>query len=488
MLKKAAVIQVDRFRGMNKALAAPKIPDGDFVNLQNMRVFQGDLITRAGGALHFTASGMIQALYDFRRTDIEDGVRNYFIEEHGGIVYNLVNGVESVVKSGLSTSQPCSFVTLQGLMIGCDGASKPFAWDGQGAAYEVNGPQAKFLRAWNNHVFAAGIAGLPNNLRVSETGDGSKWVEPVVEFQFDAGNGNSITGLGAPGDRLAIYQQDSIWVLGGNSRTTFVIDQVISGKDGKGAVSHDGIVTVNKVDYYISKANVCAFDGSKVVELGDVVAREFIQKLAQGRLEKIKGRYVSKYNEIHWACSTGASNINDAILVMNMTTGGFYVFKGINAEAIEIFEQEQGLAYLYTGSNAGLILRQDSGQSDNGAAISYIIESKAHAIGGQPLFKRHRNVILYCRSFGAISATFEHWFDQDESLKRTQAVSVGAGSTLWDVAVWDVDVWDGIELRRTIAPIIGVGRQIHWRLSFSSTTARFELQSYAVEGRPRGLR
>src|SRR3990172_5036002 len=99
--------------------------------------------------------------------------------------------------------------------------------------------------------------------------------------------------------------------MGGSSRTSFSLEQVDAGEDTEGTISHFGIVTVNRVDYYIGRTNVWAFDGNRPTQIGDTVARDFIQTLNPGRKQYVRGRYFPKYGEIWWACSTGTSNTND---------------------------------------------------------------------------------------------------------------------------------------------------------------------------------
>lgn len=485
MLKRQTVLFVDQFRGINQSTSPDKIGDGEFVLLQNWHTFLGDLVTRPGSVTFATGlGGTIQKLYDYRRQD-QNSVTRFLISEVNGEVFSVVNGARgATIQTGLRNDRAVALATLNGVVLGSDGDAPMFRWDGI-ATQAVDGPKTRILKTFVNHAFAGGIRDLPNSVRYSNKSDGTLW-DGEDEIDIDAGDGDILQAMGTPGPYLSLHQSKAIWIVSGASRQSFAADQVDVGKEVEGAVGPEAIITINRVDYFLGRTSFWAFNGSGRQDLGDAISRAIIQTLNPARLPYAKVQYFPKYKEILVACSSGTSNTNDIVLVLNLKTLGWSLYTGIAAEAMLLLEGENQEFQMLTGDYSGNILRQDVGETDNGEPIEAIIESKGHAVDNPALIKRHRSLLLYFHALKTTTPTLEYWFDQDETKTRTVTnVPCGTPTSVWDEAFWDIDSWDGVDLVRSIFPLRGAGRTFHWRLTTSNPMA---LQRYALEAMSRGIR
>lgn len=179
-------------------------------------------------------------------------------------------------------------------------------------SYSDTLPKFRYL-CWNMDVlFAGGSDTYPT--RVYFTRPGMPW---GMDQYIEVGSGHDtdrVTGLASFRGLLVIFKERSIWVLAGNSKSTFSLEKVVP---GKGCRSHHSIVATDDALCFLGEDGFYAWNGSACTRIGaavDPIGPE-IRSRNVARDRYCTGVYDPTLGAIIWAYSPGGATANSKALV-----------------------------------------------------------------------------------------------------------------------------------------------------------------------------
>jgi hypothetical protein len=325
-------------------------------------------------------------------------------------------------------------------------------------------PKAKFIYAMANRVFYAYTddAGKGSStVKWSHTNDphsvgADNWAE------FNAEDGEAITGIGELLNYLVVFKRNAIFLL-----DVFDFNIInISGSEGcvaNGSIqsTHDG-----KMIVFLSESGVRIFDGQTMSSLSDLKINTLVcANLDNVNLEK---QTVSLYARKQMRYSLLIPTQSDGYLWLNYYfkgKGGWTTYTMLRATAMCLTTDKDGgivpLASYYSGTSA-YIAELDYGSSDDGAAIPMVIKTVAHDLGMVGVAKQIRRC-----DFEWLSATFETIVDFGMGSGVVKKVS-HEGSTFWGSFSWGQAFWG--QSGRTVDRIDLKGKGQNFEFAFRETS------------------
>lgn len=155
---------------------------------------------------------------------------------------------------------------------------------------------------------------------------------------------------------------------------------------------------------------------------------------------------------------------NSPELVYDIDSGKWTIFVRAPAtftNAVTFFSGNQWLSLAGTASH---IYELEDGTTDNGTAVTYVVESKDHWQGD--FFHNYRNFLLFSSQATGAAVTLYHALDGKTAYTNDGAISVAKSS--YNFCAPD-------------EPLNIIGSSARWKLS---TTNRLQLYKYAVQSKP----
>lgn len=179
-------------------------------------------------------------------------------------------------------------------------------------SYSQSLPDFRFLAYQADVLFAAGSDDKPTALYYTRAG--MPW---TMDRYLEVGSGHDtdrITGLAAFQGIVVVFKERSIWLISGNSPSTFFVRKV---KPGVGCRSHHSIVNIGDVLLFLAEDGFYAFDGANADRIGS--ERDPIGPAVRGR-NFARDRYcVGTYDfnggAILWSFTSGSGAQNDSTYV-----------------------------------------------------------------------------------------------------------------------------------------------------------------------------
>lgn len=290
----------------------------------------------------------------------------------------------STLATGLSALARYTFETQNDVLYITNGVNVMSKWDGTTYTATSPGspPAAKFVRVHKNIMFLAGNSTNPSRLYFSALGDPESW--PALNFiDVGKGDGDQITGLAILLDRLVITKNNSVWLLEGDSSSTFVLRRI---SDEAGCVDQHTIVVVKNTLGMLARDGFYFFDGVRMVLASEKILGTFdtLNKSQFGLAAAI--HYPSIRKVLVSVPGTGLT-YNNTVLVFDTLRAAWTIYKGMNAAAWVIWRQFNTDHLIFGDATTGQLHEAESGYSDNGAAISAYAVTKSLDLGGSEIAK-----------------------------------------------------------------------------------------------------
>ena len=234
--------------------------------------------------------------------------------------------------------------------------------------FDQSFPSVKYLAENGGTMFGAGVASEPN--RLYYTGVNNTTFENFLLVDDD---GEEITGLVSFQTNLVIFTRRSIWVLSGNSPSTFFLRKVVP---DRGCCAPHSIVPVDAQIYFLSETGFFAYDLSNVVEISRRIQPTLLLR-AFSRDAMIVGVHDRPNNSVWWSYSGSGSSTNDKMLVYyyrnsRVTKGDSWVpweFSNL-CHMGQVTNPDTNLREIRLGFTDGRVSTY-SGTSDNGSDIPW---------------------------------------------------------------------------------------------------------------------
>lgn len=194
-----------------------------------------------------------------------------------------------------------------------------------GAFSNVTGPKASVIEVVAGFVFVAstneGTYGdQSDRWWCSAFNDGATWT-PSVATQCTTGRlidtPGAITAIRRLGSDIVVYKKRGIWLgryIGSPTVWSFTL---VSSEIG--APSHEAVVGVDSVQYFVGDSNIYRYDGSQPVAIGNAIKLWFFTDLNSKYRTKIRGSHDRRNNLIYFYYPSTSSTTGalDSAIVYN---------------------------------------------------------------------------------------------------------------------------------------------------------------------------
>ena len=307
--------------------------------------------------------GKIQGLYVFY---LEPNIKQ-FIVASGGKVYRWepINKQFIEIYTGFVTTSPVRFETCANYMVGFDGKTQAFKYNGSEATQLLNAPRlAQFPVLYKEKLFV-NPSHKPSQVWWSESFYPEEWPE-VNYWSFAEGDGDRITNLMEYQNALLVFKNRSIHVLRGTNLDDFRSETL---EHSVGCVGPFAAKEFGGYVYFVSQKGLYQFNGLRAVNISEGKIPKLWQRVNSSRLY---GAAVTAWNNQIWfSLPVDGSTTNNLIIVCDPGKGTFWPMDNIEASCFQEFIVAGGRPVLYSGhAIEGQVIQQDVGYLDFGLPIS----------------------------------------------------------------------------------------------------------------------
>lgn len=316
----------------------------------------------------------------------------------------------TTLSTGFSTTARWDFATANDTlwMVNGEVAKK---WDGTTFG-DMGGspPLGKFIIFHKQRLFIAGASAARSRVYFSDVGAPETW-GALSFIDVGKGDGDAITGLAVLNDVLVITKDNSVWLLSGDSSSTFVLRRAT---DEGGCTVKQGIALIKDTLAWLGKDGVRLFDGVRSALGSEKISTTFAG-LNKRQLAQAAGVFWGPEQHYFVAVPEGASLTNNVVLVFDALRTAWTVYRGIPAGEWCVFRQYNADTLLFGSSTTGQIYSMDTtGYSDDGTAIdAHVITKHATLAGGIEAPSLVPDVFLACREPDAQATTATMSFYKD---------------------------------------------------------------------------
>ena len=346
---------------------------------------------------------------------------------------------------------------------------------------------AKFVAAFRDHMFYAGMSSTPQEIVFSV---------PFDEDNFATGSGagsikvdNTITGLKVFRNDLFIFCESRIFKLSGSSLSDFVITPVTR---NIGCIDKHG----STIQEFAGDLIFLGPDGLRTVagtaRIGDVeigTISKSIQSLIDDNIKNAdlfnsivipdKTQYRLFFNK----AGLTEGNTIGVICVLKGQQFEFAKLKGIKPSSTDTIVESGDVIAIHGGFD-GYVYRQEKGNDFDGTAINGKYRSPDLSFGDPGVRKHMQRVILNYAPEAAISADLFLRYDY-ESAEGARPNAYPFDSTkvaaVYGTATYGVATYGGATQPLVRQSVEGSGFALALRVNDSGTTAPYSLKGFGLE-------
>ena len=315
----------------------------------------------------------------------------------------------------------------------------------------------------------------------SSLSEPTNWMreDDAYVFTVIGGEDTNVTGCGGLFDYTFLFSRTATFVYSGVSPVTINLSKVIP----VGCASHGSIVFAGTDLWWWS--NYGPTSGARILQGADIAVNTgdsakiqnlVYQSTNTSAWTKIAGEVDIVNNRVFWAVPQVAASTNNQTIVFNYEVKGFTRYTGFDFVGSCVSSNT-----VYLASSSGKILQMNSGETDNGTAITATYTTGDMDLGSYPMVKRMLWVdVLADRRGGNYSFDFQYWADmgQEISTAQTCTQTTTNGDTITTTSSTATEHRIYCE---------GIGNT--FRLIFStSATTPLKLVAWRPEIRARGVR
>jgi hypothetical protein len=432
---------------------------------------------------------------------------SYLVSACGGQWFTVLpaTGVSASIGSGLSQGSTfTSFVTFQGMLIGCNGVDAPQKWSGSGSVQPLAGwpptiagfspgkPSLATISA--NRLVFSGDSQNPSVVYLSALENPENFTPGIGADAAGAilvspGDGQRITALATlylpveSTEILVIFKERSTFILTGNDADTFQLQKV---SDEFGAVSGQSVVRVGNDLLFLSEEGVTSLTTSTVQ--GNIVSSFLSERIIPQIRMLNRGGWAGSFalhhrerQEVWWVVPDGSSIRNQRVLVYHygVSGGSWSRRSGIEASCGLMYQGE-----CYTGTYNGRIQCQMSGSTYDGAAIPWTYRTPFYDFGSPRTRKRVREVVVHLKQIANLDLKLSCGWDIRRGSvtrdQRTLSVIPDASSSVFHTAIFGQDRYGtaGVSMLRFIPN--GSGRFFQMEFSANGSFRPVELEGWTI--------
>lgn len=379
----------------------------------------------------------------------------------------------TTLSTGYSTTARWDFATANDTLWIVNGevAKK---WDGTTFGDMAGSPPlGKFVVFHKQRLFIAGASAARSRVYFSDVGAPETW-GALSFIDVGKGDGDAITGLAVLNDVLIITKDNSVWLLSGDSSSTFVLRRAT---DEGGCTVKQGIALIKDTLAWLGKDGIRLFDGVRSALGSEKISTTF-RGLNERQLAQAAGIFWGPEQHYFISVPEGASVTNNVVLVYDALRTAWTVYRGIPAGEWCIFRQYNEDTLVFGSSTTGQIYSMDTtGYSDDGAAIdAFLVTKHATLAGGIEAPSLVPDVFVACREPDQQSTTATISFYKDLGAE-TSTISLTLAA-------------QALNVLRAIPSTVQVSlpRSLGVKLRHNAASRGFVVNAIDVRYSPKGIR
>jgi hypothetical protein len=461
-------------------------------------------VTKRFGITRVTANSVgsqvaITGGIDYRKSD---GTKFVAFGTDDGNVYKLVpaTGATSTFHTGATNSTRWYFAVYNDKLIFCNRADAPRkTTDGATSAVLGGSPPAAGgpVAVHSNRVFFFdATATKKSDLTWSALNNEEDYTTAnnAGSVTISANDGSDLVTMVPSINELVLFKGNRPYRLQGTSPSTYSITNVVPTTGSKGAISTQGAVfAVNDVWF---AANNGLLNLRTVLNFGDLKASYASDRISPywepdsdttlglQHLANSVLCYDAQYNRMYYAVSSGASPGNDIVLVHDLRTNGWSVWKDIAIASMwPVYDDVTGVTHIYAGGYDGHVYKLNDSTSTETIDGHF---RHLTALGAPGVQKSPRHGYFYFGEEGDYVVLIDTKFDFGATGGQTYVANLLGGShTLgvnWVLGTDPLGAKDQIVKRIDMA---GVGEFLEVGVRNAEAGQPFTWYGYEILWRPR---
>ena len=407
-----------------------------------------------------------------------------------GSGWTKINGAPTRTKSGKHFFTKYNF-TGSDRIIGVDGKSAPFRWDGSGyGLLNASGSpaNAKYVAEYKRHIFYSGYSSNTGAITFSA---------PLDETDFAAANGageivvgDTIVALRKFRDELIIFCENSIFKLIGDSLFNFELLPITF---DIGCSAADSVQEVGGDLYFLAPDGIRTLAGTE--KLGDVELASVSTKIQDVfptilgvTSVNISSVIVHAKNQYRLFYPNDADTAADTLGVIGSISRATQEWEWGELKGIKPFCADSdfisGAEKVVHGAYDGFVYLQESGNDFAGTAISSVLQTAYNHFDDPTKRKTPYKVTVFYQAEGLISVDVFLIYDYDDATKLQPAkftITTGGGTAKYGAGVYGTAVYGSAEVPRKKQTTIGSGFQTSLKFIDSNTNAPHIIQGFTLE-------
>ena len=369
-----------------------------------------------------------------------------------------------------------------------DGTNDPTVFNTSFSATDVTESTvegAKFVTAFKNHMFYAGMSSTPQTLVFSQ---------PFDEDAFNSGSGagsikvdDTIVGMKAFRGDLFVFCENRIFKLTGSSSSDFAITPV---------TRNIGCINGDTIQEFAGDLIFLGPDGLRTVagtarigdvELGTISANVqsiFDENLVDAALfESVVIPDKTQYRIFFSKDEQSEDNTRGVICVMKGQNFEFAELRGIKLSATDTFVEAGNVLVLHGGYD-GFIHRQEKGNDFDGTKVSGRYRSPDLTFGDPGIRKHMQRVIVNYKPESAINADMFVRYDyEDRNSSRPAAYPLDSEDVvaIYGTSTYGTPTYGGASQPLLRQSVEGSGFAVALRVNDNATTAPYSLKGFQLE-------
>ena len=249
----------------------------------------------------------------------------------------------------------------------------------------------QFLELYNNQMMMAGFSAFPSTVYWSDIGV-PEGVQPQSFAEFRTNDGDVVRGIRAYQNNLIVCKERSTLLLSGEVPENFSIQQLT---DQYGTVSNRTMVTYNNTLLFLDTKGVCQFNGANIEIISMKVEDIFSRMNVSAARNEACAIHNRQYNEIWFAFPIDGSTVNNIVIVYDYIVNAWTKYEGLNISSLATVRSSFAQKTPFFGGYSGFVSFFDPLlTSDNGAAITCLIQSRFITNYGQSIEQQFRRFFL----------------------------------------------------------------------------------------------
>jgi len=351
---------------------------------------------------------------------------------------------------------------------------------------------AKFVTAFKDHMFYAGMSSTPQEVVFSAGSDEDSFSTSGSLPAGSIGVDDTITGLKVFRDNLFIFCENRIFQLTGSSSSDFAVKPV---------TRNIGCVNGQTIQEFAGDLIFLGPDGLRTiagtarigdVELGTISSN--VQSLFDANLSD-SGSFTSivipnktQYRIFFTKSGQGENATEGVICVLRGQQFEFAEIKGIRPTSTDTFVSSGNVIALH-GSGDGFVYRQESGNDFDGTAINGRYRSPDLTMNDPGIRKNMQRVIVNFAPESSIDADLFVRYDYESKDSARPAaypldsgdIAAIYGTTTYGSSSSVPGTYGGASQPLVRQPVEGSGFAVALRVNDGGTTAPYSLKGFQLE-------